>query len=331
MIKVESAIRELLFDCDCVIVPGLGGILGNYTGAEVHPVTNALRPPRKKIAFNEELIINDALLQNYIARVNNLSTDSALGEIQDFVKSFNKTIRREGLFRIDGVGDFIRNEENKIQFQPIEGINFLDKSFGLTELYYKPVQREIDETMKQIDNQTPPMRKAPIKNKRSSQIKSENTGEHKKGNSFLYFLIPGLFLLLGGGTYVYLGQKGQPLQEASLVSTDTLVEEKLVDELADVEVEDLELFNSSEEDGFEAEEEIVEHADEAQQYYIVAGVFSTEENARKFTVLYNNGEILSDGQYFRVYLDKFDSKAEAVGQIEEYRENFGEKLWVLEY
>ena len=50
--KVEKHISELLYDHDCVIIPELGGFVGNYTPAQIHPVRHTFTPPFKNIIFN---------------------------------------------------------------------------------------------------------------------------------------------------------------------------------------------------------------------------------------------------------------------------------------
>ena len=127
MIKVESAINKLLFDHDCVVIPSFGGILANYVGAEIHPVTNALKPPRKKLAFNESLQKNDGLLVNFLVVEEAFSHEEAIEAINQYVQLINFEIKNNGIYQLEGAGSFIRNEENKLQFQPSGEINFLNE------------------------------------------------------------------------------------------------------------------------------------------------------------------------------------------------------------
>ncbi len=64
---VTAFIRELLFGHDCVIVPGFGGFIGNYTPARIDKRTGTFYPPVKQISFNRNLNHNDGLLVGKIS------------------------------------------------------------------------------------------------------------------------------------------------------------------------------------------------------------------------------------------------------------------------
>ena len=321
MTKVEIAIGKLLFDHDCVIIPSFGGLLANYVGAEIHPITNALKPPRKKIAFNEVLQLNDGLLQNFLVLEEGLSQTNALAEINEQVQMINAEIKVNGIYQLEGTGSFIRNEENKIQFQASDEINFLDESFSLTELYYKPIERELN-YMKQVQpTQGRPVRRAAVKND------SESTGlvkeEGKKRGKGIFIVIPSVLLLLGLSIFLFTETGNNNVQEASFGPTSTeLIEETEINE--PISIQDVQEI-----DNHFDEEHIVE--ENVMQFYIIAGVFSTEENAHKFTVLYHQGDVIHDGDYYRVYLGKFATKHEAKDHIQDFRNNYGEMLWILEH
>ena len=54
--NIETYISDLLYRHDCVIIPGLGGIITNYRSAQIHPVSHKLQPPSKSIRFNLPLL-----------------------------------------------------------------------------------------------------------------------------------------------------------------------------------------------------------------------------------------------------------------------------------
>ena len=71
--KLEQYISKLLYQYDCVIVPGLGGFVANYKSATIQPVQNTFSPPSKGISFNKNLNNNDGLLANFIAQEETVS------------------------------------------------------------------------------------------------------------------------------------------------------------------------------------------------------------------------------------------------------------------
>jgi hypothetical protein len=66
-------IRELLMSHDCVVVPGFGGFLANYSPARVDKASSTLHPPRKVLSFNKNLVHNDGLLIGVMAKRGPLS------------------------------------------------------------------------------------------------------------------------------------------------------------------------------------------------------------------------------------------------------------------
>ena len=66
-VDITAFIRELLFGHDCVIVPGFGGFIGNYTPARIDKKTGTFYPPVKQISFNRNLNHNDGLLVGRIS------------------------------------------------------------------------------------------------------------------------------------------------------------------------------------------------------------------------------------------------------------------------
>ena len=66
-VDITAFIRELLFGHDCVIVPGFGGFIGNYTPARIDKKSGTFYPPVKQISFNRNLNHNDGLLVGRIS------------------------------------------------------------------------------------------------------------------------------------------------------------------------------------------------------------------------------------------------------------------------
>jgi hypothetical protein len=64
--SVEQSIRELLFEQECVVLPGFGGFITNYKSAEIDYITNILSPPTKAISFNRQLRNDDGILTHAI-------------------------------------------------------------------------------------------------------------------------------------------------------------------------------------------------------------------------------------------------------------------------
>jgi len=139
--KLEAQIRELLYQYDCVIVPGFGGFICNFSPAKIHPVQHKFYPPSKTISFNQLLQVNDGLLAHYSARSGKISYETAVENIHaEVVRWKNKLSSGEKLI-LEEIGEFFNDQGGNLQFNPSADINFLRDSFGLTVFQSLPVKQ----------------------------------------------------------------------------------------------------------------------------------------------------------------------------------------------
>jgi len=129
--KIEKYICELLYQHDCVIVPGFGAFITNYNSAKIHPVQHEFFPPSKVIAFNSNIINNDGLLANFIADIEKISFIDALNLIKEQVNEFSQTLANTRRIEFAGLGILFYDAEQHLQFEPDRSHNFLIASYGL--------------------------------------------------------------------------------------------------------------------------------------------------------------------------------------------------------
>ena len=89
---VTAFIRELLFGHDCVVVPGFGGFIGNYTPARIDKSTGTFYPPVKQISFNRNLNHNDGLLVGRISFTSKINYADARDLVEEFVTDVRKKL-----------------------------------------------------------------------------------------------------------------------------------------------------------------------------------------------------------------------------------------------
>lgn len=130
MVPVSDYLKKLLFQYDCIVVPELGGFILHYIPATFVENTGMYMPPRKKVAFNEALKLDDGLLINYLMLHEGCSREEAFQAIRQFVDALKQEIRQGQIFTIEGLGLFSVNEENKLQFDPEIRHNFQGESYG---------------------------------------------------------------------------------------------------------------------------------------------------------------------------------------------------------
>ncbi len=142
--NINQYISELLFDHDCVILPGLGGFITNYSPANIHPVLHRFSPPAKDILFNTSLKNNDGLLINYLSQKQNISFEKANHIVQQFVDNCLSQLNNRQNISLPGIGTLWLNVEKKIQFTPEKKLNYLNSSYGLSSFISPPVKKGTD-------------------------------------------------------------------------------------------------------------------------------------------------------------------------------------------
>lgn len=143
---VVSHINALLHRHDCVIIPDFGAILTHKVPAQIHETTNTFYPPKKVLAFNEQLKQNDGLLANHIAKGESCSYSEAIEQIKLFTLQISDSIEEKGSYSVNQIGAFSLNIEGRLVFKPNNLNNFLVESFGLSHFTSKPTSRISSET-----------------------------------------------------------------------------------------------------------------------------------------------------------------------------------------
>jgi cell division septation protein DedD len=139
---IEKYIQELLYEHDCVIIPGFGGFIGNYSPAKINPVYNTFYPPCKSLLFNIHLKQNDGLLASRIAQAENIPYEHALDLIRVMLMDWNRELENGQELVIEKVGKIVRESNGLLQFEQDNSVNYLPEAFGLTSLVSPAIQRQ---------------------------------------------------------------------------------------------------------------------------------------------------------------------------------------------
>ena len=139
---IARDIHELLYRHDCVVVPGFGGFLTHYRPARVDEARGLVLPPAKDISFNKDLVRNDGLLADRVARRANTDFDGANALIEADVVSWRRTLAERGRMELPQVGVLFRDGAGNLRFEPDPHANHLRDAFGLRPIAARPVKRE---------------------------------------------------------------------------------------------------------------------------------------------------------------------------------------------
>jgi hypothetical protein len=148
--KISSLIAELLFDYDCVIIPGLGGFIGNYSNARIHTAKMIAYPPGKGIIFNKNLQNNDGLLANALAQKAMITYAQANQLIDAFVLDCKSELQKGNKIIFEQLGFIFTDSENNLQFIPDYSTNFLLDSFGLFPVSAKQLFEQKSHNLQEV-------------------------------------------------------------------------------------------------------------------------------------------------------------------------------------
>ena len=133
MNKYVEHIEELLYLHDCVIVPGFGGFICDYTSANINEKTGTIVPPSKKVVFNKHLKQNDGLLIDWIARKEQIDYEKAQRRLALFCEEIKVRLNQKQKVDFGTIGTFSVDRRVNVLFES-KNHNFLPDVIGMVSL-----------------------------------------------------------------------------------------------------------------------------------------------------------------------------------------------------
>lgn len=297
--NLANYINDLLYRYECVIIPGFGGFITNRVGAKIDENLDVFFPPSKQIAFNSHLKANDGLLANYIAKSENISFEKASSNIDFTVNEWKNQMQTSPL-QIATVGILSLNDKGQVIFEPTTKVNYLQDSFGLTNVESSSIKRYKEEVKTFI----------PI---------TENSS--KKGIPLFikYAATAAILLTLSFvGNNVYQENKHQKV----LASQEKALEKK-------IQAATFIISNPLPTIELKVAKKVTK------PYHVVAGAFQFPENAKKKVNQLKkqgyNASILGVNKWglTEVAFDSFADRSEAINNLYKIQDSVSEDAWLL--
>jgi nucleoid DNA-binding protein len=164
-IRVEDEIKELMYEANSVVIPGLGAFQSKYKSAYTDGIQGNIAPPSLEITFDPNIIINDGVLVDFLKKKYQTTTQTAQQTIDAYIENANATFEKHELVIIPEVGRLFRDFTNKIQFLP-DTTNFNTDTYGLPVAQFYPVSRTNTEKTAAVEailgEAEPPLVKPPF-------------------------------------------------------------------------------------------------------------------------------------------------------------------------
>jgi nucleoid DNA-binding protein len=145
--QVEEYIVQLLKTNSCVVVPGFGAFISNYSSAQINDLTNHFTPPSSAISFNPSVNNDDGLLLQSISQSEKIEYSAAKTQISEYIGLLLETLNNGEAIDLIGLGVLYMNASHKVCFEPDVQDNLNIESFGLPKFHFNklPLIKESEE------------------------------------------------------------------------------------------------------------------------------------------------------------------------------------------
>jgi hypothetical protein len=321
-IDLAYSISQLLYRYDCVIIPGFGGFVTQFKSAAIDRQAHSIYPPSKEVSFNSMLVKNDGVLVNFVAEDQDLSYSSAQNLIDIQVEDWKKQLRFQDLY-LAKIGRFHLGLEQQILFEPENSTNFLTDSFGLSAVIAKEIEVQVKKPLlKRV-----PKAKTKVVSSRSNYLK------------YAAVFAIGLSVVgLVGAEQIY--SKYRQARTEQVRVEDQYKQERIetatfaIDRNLPTILVPVKKLSSPD----KAEKiELVEEVEIAKRYFVIAGAFRDQNNAKKKVsqLLQSGFEDASElgvnkWNLYQVSFGGFQDRLEAEKLLKQVRLSGAPDAWVLE-
>lgn len=314
--QVASAAAELLYVHDCIVLPGFGGLIGNYATARVHPVSHVFQMPLKQLAFNRNLKTDDGLLVNQYAKNENISFSESRTTLLVYADTLNERLLAGERVDWNHVGQFHSDVERNFQFRAFTTQNFLTESYGLYTLQVSPINRVASPERRQDHVFVNRPVVSPVKQSRIFPIRT------------ILKSVPVLLLAALIAINANLPEgKGISKSDFSIFSSSDAPPSFALRAIDEMELPAVrKSVQKMEVESFSAE---------SAKIFIVAGCYSTQQNASGAVDYLNEKGFESyildqtPGGLFRVVYGNYPSVNEAINELNAIKKGLNEEAWLL--
>lgn len=334
--KIEGHIQELLFQYDCVVIPGFGGFVCSFKPASIHPVKHRFEPPAKKISFNRMLISNDGLLAHHISTASNIPYATAMDQLASVVKEWESRLNSGRSLELEGVGTLFKDGSGNIQFRENTERNYLLESYGLAAFQAMPINRVSQKIDDKPEEKNVPVRTLPAINRMAKYSVAAAMLSVAVLSAYKLSLFEGIHLdrtslnPFKTEKAVYDAKEYQRIGLEDEITSDTDLE-RSEEEVVNI---NLEVDGEVRELKVRLREPIKKEKVTIGKYHVVAGCFSVKSNARNFMEkLQNQGYQADTSVQHRglnvVSYQSFANEREARKFLRKVKKEHSSQAWLL--
>ncbi len=137
MISLIQHIEYLMMNNDCVVIPGWGALIAQYSESFYNEKSHVIQKPQRQVAFNAAVNHNDGLLAQSLIRRERITYTQAVQCIDQNVESFKKLLAQGDELSFGRLGFFHATSKGHIEFVPFYHETANDEYFGLRSVKFR--------------------------------------------------------------------------------------------------------------------------------------------------------------------------------------------------
>jgi nucleoid DNA-binding protein len=302
MQSINFHLAYLLTKHECVIIPGFGAFVVSLEASKKGD-EGVFTPPAYTLGFNPAIKHNDGLIANSLSKEKNISYKEATLLINQYVTHLLDRLNTTKTVTIDWLGSLSISSENKLIFTPAALLSCNAALFGFTNFYFSPLMEVRDQKKGNKD-----VMLIPINRKVLTRVGSVAAA------ILALLLVP-----------ISVNDSGGQMQNASLFPVSVNVVTAAVEEIADEKSAD-EVTVSA--DTLLSVPEAIPVPEIKQEacYYIIIASLPTQSVAKEklsdFQAAgFTSAAIISKGDRYRIYVEKFEYKSDAEKYLIHFRQD----------
>ncbi len=316
MRSLSTYIEYLLMTRHYAFVPGLGGFMFQEEPARLM-LGGRLMPPLRILKYNRFLTHDDGMLANVIMRAEGLSYDDANQAIRLSVSNLLNTVQHEGRCALGRLGFIFFDDECHIAFRANDQVSQDPVYYGMTQLNIKPWRQQVG-----VQTEKP-------------RIKHHD-GVLELPTHLLRYAAVALIVIcfIVGNMIPWSSNSSDAAHLANVVDTGSLLhkfdtpETQATENVFSESLSEAKTENSIDtEIAHQPEPEVVKPvAASHKEYIVIVGSCKSQKEADRLLRRlskkgYDNLQVYERNGRYRIYINKFADKADAVSCMNDLRQN----------
>ncbi len=336
-------IRQILSDREPVVLPGFGSLIVTE-GKGTKGADGKIEPPGPVVTFDPTHPKGDGKLSEVYAAVEHIDVEEARQQLLELVDAIKFKLDKGEKYRLEGVGTFSRDDENRIHFIKDPGWVIDPDTFGLETLDILELESEQAEIEEPVREAKPAGKPRPAERKQKEAAHSSDgparlAVQRKPVNKWkIIWIVVGsliavlaIILLIPSGNSVEFGKEGIVIRDTDDRKGSPAGAPAVKPASDEASIPD----GMKEEEEAKVDESSNVPPVQQNRYFIIAGSFHNLMNAKELMNKLKSAGfpaemIITENRLYRVSIKSYAEKEEAIRDLSRVKAESGvSSAWVM--